>query len=122
MAKAGLFSTMTVAVLAGLLGVNPAQAEVEPACSAPVSLMRLDRAIFHTAARIAEGRTLKIVALGSSSTVGVGATSPANSYPSRLQAELREQYPHMPIQVINRGGRGAAPRAGRGRLRTSPAR
>jgi acyl-CoA thioesterase I len=103
MAKAGLFSTMTVAVLAGLLGATPVRAEADQACSAPDALMRFDRAISHTAARIAEGRSLKVVALGSSSTVGIGATSPANSYPSRLEAALREQYPDMQIEVINRG-------------------
>jgi acyl-CoA thioesterase-1 len=103
MARAGLFSTIAVAVLAGLLGVSPAHAETDPACSAPDSLMRLDRAIAHTAARITEGRGLKIVALGSSSTVGIGATSPANSYPSQLEAMLRAQYPEMQIEVINRG-------------------
>jgi lysophospholipase L1-like esterase len=102
MSKAGFFTTMAVAVLTGFLGVGPAGAET-PTCSAPGNLMRFDRAIFHTAARIAEGRSLKIVALGSSSTQGIGATSPANSYPSRLEAELREQYPDMQIEVINRG-------------------
>lgn len=102
MSKAGFFTTMAVAVFAGFLGVSPAGAET-PACSAPGSLMRLNRAIAHTAVRIAEGRSLKIVALGSSSTVGVGASSPANSYPSRLEAELREQYPDMRIEVLNRG-------------------
>ena len=101
MSKAGFFTTI-VAVFAGLLGATPAGAET-PACSAPNSLMRLDRAISHTAARISEGRSLKIVALGSSSTAGVGASSPANSYPSRLEAALREQYPDMRIEVINRG-------------------
>src|SRR5215831_12316685 len=103
MTRAGFFSTMTVAVLAGLLGATPVRAEADQACSAPDALMRLDRAISHTAARIAEGRSLKVVALGSSSTVGIGASSPANSYPSRLEAELREQYPDMQIEVINRG-------------------
>jgi lysophospholipase L1-like esterase len=101
MAKAGFFTTMAVAVCTGLLGVGPASAD--PECSAPNGLMRLDRAIFHTAQRIAEGRSLKIVAFGSSSTEGIGASSPANSYPSRLEAELRELYPDMQIEVINRG-------------------
>jgi acyl-CoA thioesterase-1 len=103
MAKAGFFSTMAIAAVAGLLGASAAGAQTQPSCSAPDSLMRLDRAIAHTAARVAEGRSLKIVALGSSSTAGVGATSPANSYPSRLEAALREQYPDMQIEVINRG-------------------
>jgi acyl-CoA thioesterase-1 len=102
MARAGFFTTMAVAVFTGFLGVSPASAE-EPECSAPNSLMRLDRAISHTAKRIAEGRSLKIVALGSSSTEGIGASSPANSYPSRLEVELREQYPDMRVEVINRG-------------------
>ncbi|HML15110.1 MAG TPA: SGNH/GDSL hydrolase family protein [Xanthobacteraceae bacterium] len=102
MTKAGFFSTITVAMLTGFLGLTPAGAET-PTCSAPNSLMRLDRAISHTAARISQGRSLKIVALGSSSTEGVGASSPANSYPSRLEAELREQFPDMQIEVINRG-------------------
>ena len=103
MAKAGFFSTIGSVVFAGLLGASAAGAQTQPACSAPDSLMRFDRAIAHTAARVAEGRSLKIVALGSSSTVGVGAASPANSYPSRLEAALREQYPDMQIEVINRG-------------------
>jgi lysophospholipase L1-like esterase len=104
MSRAGFFTTMAVAMLIpGLLGSTPAGAESAPACSAPNSLMRLDRAVAHTAARLAEGRSLKIIALGSSSTFGVGATSPANSYPSRLEAELREQYPDMQIEVLNRG-------------------
>jgi lysophospholipase L1-like esterase len=103
MTKAGFFSTMAVAALAGLFGASPVRAEVDQACAAPEALMRLDQVISHTAARISEGRSLKIIALGSSSTVGIGATSPANSYPSRLEAMLREQYPDMRIEVINRG-------------------
>jgi lysophospholipase L1-like esterase len=101
MLKASFITTMAVVAFTGFLGVGPASAD--PDCSAPNSLMRFDRAISHTAARISQGRSLKIVALGSSSTEGVGATSRANSYPSRLEAELREQFPEMQIEVINRG-------------------
>jgi acyl-CoA thioesterase-1 len=99
--RVGFFTAMMVAAL---LAPMAAAAETPaPSCSAPSDLMRLDRAIAHTAARLAEGRSLKIVALGSSSTFGVGASSPARSYPSRLEAELREQFPDMKIEVINRG-------------------
>jgi acyl-CoA thioesterase I len=99
--RVGFFTAMLVTALTA-----PTAAEAEtaaPSCSAPSALMRLDRAIAHTAARLSEGRTLKIVALGSSSTFGVGASSPANSYPSRLEADLREQFPDMDITVVNRG-------------------
>jgi hypothetical protein len=56
-----------------------------------------------TAQRIAGGLPLTIVAVGSSSTSGAGASSPANNYPSRLEVELREHFPRVPITVHNRG-------------------
>jgi lysophospholipase L1-like esterase len=74
-----------------------------PGCAAPGALTRLDGVIARTAARLSEGRTLRVVALGSSSTAGAGASSPANAYPSRLGAELRERFPDMEIVVLNRG-------------------
>ena len=46
---------------------------------------------------------LTILAMGSSSTEGVGASSPAATYPSRLEAELRKRFPDTDIRVINRG-------------------
>src|SRR2546423_1793275 len=53
--------------------------------------------------RIAQGLPIKIVAIGSSSTFGSGASSPAASYPSRLEAELKAQLPGLPITVLNKG-------------------
>jgi lysophospholipase L1-like esterase len=41
--------------------------------------------------------------MGSSSTEGIGASSPAASYPSRLEAELRKRFPDRDIRVLNRG-------------------
>ena len=41
--------------------------------------------------------------MGSSSTAGIGASSPAATYPSRLEAELRKRFPDIDIRVINRG-------------------
>jgi acyl-CoA thioesterase-1 len=46
---------------------------------------------------------LTIVAVGSSSTAGSGASSPDFSYPSRLEAELRQRFPKLDIHVVNRG-------------------
>lgn len=50
-----------------------------------------------------ERRKLKIVALGSSSTEGVGASAPDRAYPARLEAELRAAFPNRSIKVVNRG-------------------
>jgi lysophospholipase L1-like esterase len=55
------------------------------------------------AARIDQGGPLTIVAIGSSSTAGSGATSPDRSYPSRLEAELRQRFPALDVRVVNRG-------------------
>jgi acyl-CoA thioesterase I len=58
----------------------------------------------HVAARLAKGHgLLTIVALGSSSTYGTGATSARLSYPARLGALLAKRYPKLRIRVFNRG-------------------
>jgi acyl-CoA thioesterase-1 len=75
-------------------------------CTAPAQLTRLDQPLRHTARRLAGGEPLTIVAIGSSSTAGAGASSPAASYPSRLAVELRQRFPGHDITVLNRGVNG----------------
>lgn len=55
---------------------------------------------------LATKRSLTIVAIGSSSTTGVGASSGARAYPAVLEALLRARFPGTDITVINRGGNG----------------
>src|SRR6185369_7273452 len=57
----------------------------------------------HVAARLVAGKPVVIVAFGSSSTAGYGASSPEFNYPNRLAAQLRRQYPSADITVVNRG-------------------
>ena len=57
----------------------------------------------HVASKLAAGEPVMIVAFGSSSTAGYGATSPEFTYPNRLAAQLRRQYPTADITVLNRG-------------------
>jgi lysophospholipase L1-like esterase len=75
-------------------------------CQAPAELTRLDHPLLQTARRLASGKPLIIVAIGSSSTAGAGATSAASSYPSRLAVELRKLLPGRDIEVFNRGVNG----------------
>ena len=56
-----------------------------------------------TKRRLASNSEVMIVALGSSSTEGWMATSPANTYPARLQSDLSRAFPLAHIAVINRG-------------------
>lgn len=55
------------------------------------------------AAAVAAGRPIRIVALGSSSTEGAGATAPEATYPQRLQAALRAALPGRFVTVLNKG-------------------
>jgi acyl-CoA thioesterase-1 len=75
-------------------------------CRAPSQLSHLDHPLLHTARRLATGEPLVIVAIGSSSTAGAGASSPAASYPSRLAVELKKLFPGHDITVLNRGVNG----------------
>lgn len=47
-----------------------------------------------------------VLAIGSSSTQGIGASSPAASYPSRLQFALARRFPGAEVEVINAGKAG----------------
>ena len=76
------------------------------ACGAPAAFAHFSYPLRHTAERLSAGRPLTIVAIGSSSTAGAGASSPAASYPSRLAAELRQRFPGRDITVLNRGVNG----------------
>jgi acyl-CoA thioesterase I len=77
-----------------------------PSCSAPRELTRFVHPLARTARRLASGAPLVIVAVGSSSTYGAGASSPAASYPSRLAVELKQRFPTRDITVLNRGVNG----------------
>jgi acyl-CoA thioesterase I len=75
-------------------------------CSAPTEFTHFDRPLVRTARRLASGEPLTIVAIGSSSTAGAGASSPDASYPSRLAVELKQHFPLQDITVLNRGVNG----------------
>jgi hypothetical protein len=54
-------------------------------------------------ASIRSGEPLRIIAIGSSSTKGDGATNPAAAYPQRLEAILKDRLPDTPVTVLNKG-------------------
>jgi lysophospholipase L1-like esterase len=82
---------------------DPSEAAAPARCSVEADLARFDLPLTNLAHRLAAGMPVKIVAIGSSSTSGFGASSPANTYPSRLEAELRQHFPGHALTVVNRG-------------------
>jgi acyl-CoA thioesterase I len=84
-------------------GTAPVQATA-PACSAPPQLTKFTHRLSRLAEHVAQRIPITIVAIGSSSTAGTGATSPGASYPARLETLLRERMPGVEmINVLNRG-------------------
>jgi acyl-CoA thioesterase I len=91
---------------AALAGATAVPSGAAFACSAPAEFARFDYPLRHTARRLASGEPITIVAIGSSSTAGAGASSVAASYPSRLAVELKQRFPGHDISVLNRGVNG----------------
>ncbi|PDT75354.1 SGNH/GDSL hydrolase family protein [Bradyrhizobium sp. C9] len=72
-------------------------------CHQPTGVPNSTGSLPHVAAKLAAGKPVVIIAFGSSSTQGYGSSAPEFTYPSRLAAQLRRQYPSADITVLNRG-------------------
>jgi acyl-CoA thioesterase-1 len=83
-------------------GLPATAAEAEP-CAAPAELVRLQSQLPRTALRLTQHSALHIVALGSSSTAGTGASAPDRTYPAQLASELHRRLPADPIEIVNKG-------------------
>lgn len=104
-AVAGLGGLLAAMVL---LAPKPVRAEggklsIDRRCVLPAQMVRLDGALERTRARIDRREPLTIVAIGSSSTEGYGASSPSNTYPAQLGSLLRTRYVGESIEVLNKG-------------------
>ncbi|MGA7388482.1 MAG: GDSL-type esterase/lipase family protein [Pseudolabrys sp.] len=106
------FAAALIAAIA-TAAVNPVSAQTGAptvACVTPPQFARFNYPLNRVAERISANQPLTIVAIGSSSTFGAGASSPAMSYPSRLEFELHTLLPRTSITVINRGVNGETAR------------
>jgi acyl-CoA thioesterase-1 len=75
-------------------------------CDAQLDPVRFANPLVHVGQKLSARQPINIIAIGSSSTAGAGASSPAAAYPSRLQVELREYFKRDTITVVNRGVNG----------------
>lgn len=97
---------MALLALAGaalIAGPNNASDIVPGQCEVPADMLGSPYALKRTETRLRQGEPLNIVAIGSSSTAGAGASSVAHSYPSQLEDELQRLFPRSNIAVLNRG-------------------
>jgi lysophospholipase L1-like esterase len=105
--RAALAALVVVGMAAGtalvLAPVGHSASAAGDRCAITEDIAPTARPMPHVAARIAAGGTLTIVALGSSSTSGTGASSADRTYPSRLGALYADRIPGLAVRVINRG-------------------
>ncbi|MDE2229726.1 MAG: SGNH/GDSL hydrolase family protein [Alphaproteobacteria bacterium] len=98
--------TLLGLVAAGLLLFAPAGRRAEAKidrCGAGNDQAALDMQLPHVAQALKAARPVVVVAFGSSSTYGTGASALDKTYPSRLAALLARRFPHAGITVLNRG-------------------
>ncbi len=103
--RTGVLAATVMAVLAVPLPVEAQAPRVSlPAvCQVPDELLTDSSPLPNTAKQLRAQRQIKIVALGSSSTLGMGASGPEAAYPARLEVALKAHLPGTTIQVINKG-------------------
>jgi len=91
------------AVSAGAAPPPVSTDNVPAACTVPEELRDLRHGLPRMARLLREGKPVRILAIGSSSTAGVGASSPARAYPPRLEGALERLLPGADITVRNDG-------------------
>ncbi|MBN8913871.1 MAG: SGNH/GDSL hydrolase family protein [Rhizobiales bacterium] len=70
---------------------------------------------------ILQNRPVRVIALGSSSTVGVGASSPRATYPVRLENDLEGVIEGLKVEMFTRGQSGEVAEAAAERIKTEVA-
>lgn len=78
-------------------------ANAEFQCRAARELLELDNPLEIARTAVSVERELRIVAMGSSSTQGYGASNPQYAYPAQLKLRLEAAMPGIHIHVYNKG-------------------
>jgi len=79
----------------------PVNAEMQ--CRASRELLDIGNPLDIARTAVADDRELRIVAMGSSSTQGYGASNPQYAYPAQLKMKLEAAMPGVTIHVFNKG-------------------
>jgi acyl-CoA thioesterase I len=96
-------AVLALASTALVASPNNASDIVPGQCDVPAEMLGSPYALQRTEAKLRAGEALNIVAIGSSSTAGAGASSIVYAYPSQLEDELKRLFPRSNITVLNRG-------------------
>lgn len=87
-------------------------------CNAPAADIATAVPLPRLQAEIEGRKVIRVLAIGSSSTVGLGASSPNLNYPSQLETILEKTFKGLDVVIINRGVSGEVASATADRMKT----
>ena len=99
----------------------PVKTEISSACAVPANDIANSGSLRNIGAKLARGEPIKILAIGSSSTSGIGASSRSRNYPSDLRGILGKALAKVKVTVVNRGIAGEIASETADRMRTEVA-
>jgi acyl-CoA thioesterase I len=97
---AALLSATAVALTVSWSGAAMAE---QRECRAAPELLDLGHALDVARVAVVERKELRVVAMGSSSTQGYGASNPRFAYPVILKSRLEKLLPGVAVHVFNKG-------------------
>ncbi|HEY0523995.1 MAG TPA: SGNH/GDSL hydrolase family protein [Stellaceae bacterium] len=95
-------AALAAAAVSFLFALPASAFTLDDRCTVPGNLAQAGQVLPHVSAAIANRAPLKIVALGSSSTAGTGASSVRATYPYMLKVDLGERLGRA-VEVANKG-------------------
>ncbi|HTO78912.1 MAG TPA: SGNH/GDSL hydrolase family protein [Methylocystis sp.] len=94
---------------------------LSPTCAAPNADIAAPTTLPVLAAALKGRKSARLLAIGSSSTVGVGASSNGKAYPAQLEAILEHALQGTDLEIISRGVSGETANVAAERLRSEVA-
>lgn len=99
---------LPLAMIGALLGLAPSGVSAQDwddpiPCSVPNSLNTFNSPLAGLAQAVERNRVIRVIALGSSSTEGTGASTKLAAYPERFDREMDRLFPGKDFQVTNLG-------------------
>ena len=94
---------------------------LSPQCDVPSSAIASPAPLANVAAKLETSKTIRVLAIGSSSTYGIGASSGTKNYPAQLTDILEKALKGINVEIINRGVSGEVAKTTAERLRVEVA-
>lgn len=91
---------------------------LSPSCEAPTADIATPEPLPHVLEKLQARGKIRVLAIGSSSMVGTGASTPSQNYPAQVEEILERTFKGLDVVVINRGVSGEVASATAERLKT----